>query len=222
MTLLSRTMSVLATVLALAPVAQAATGGIHSFSSSATEVQVGDTVDFSVSFSLSTSSWSGGGSNPNEPTPEEGYQQWNVNWYSWEYETLSNVSLQAGGQNIVDSPSLAAGESYANTWMFSLTFDNAGVFDISPSGGWQSTVSHGYSNENASRTCTADADGGGALSCDSWYWQYSDSDDWYSTEGSLQGPSIRITVAAVPEPGTWALMLAGVGLLARLGRRLAL
>ncbi|HRI17299.1 MAG TPA: hypothetical protein PL196_02140, partial [Burkholderiaceae bacterium] len=82
----------------LAPAAGAASGGIDSFWASATQVQVGGTVDFSVSISLGTTAWTYGGSNPNEPPPVEGYQEWNVNWYAWEFETLRNVWLQAGSE----------------------------------------------------------------------------------------------------------------------------
>ncbi len=216
----SRTASVLATLLAFTPLTQAASGGIDSFWSSASRVKVGDTVDFSVAFSLGTTSWAGGGSNPTEPLPQEGYQEWNVNWYSWEYETLTNVGLQAGGQTFSDFPSLAAGDSYANTWSFSVKFTEVGSFNFDLSGGWQSAVRSGYSNESASRNCYYnDPDVGGALSCDSWSWQYSDADDNYTSDGSLSGGSIRIDVLAVPEPGTWALMLAGAGLLALRTRR---
>ena len=217
-----RTLSVLTALLAFAPMTQAASGGIDSFWSSASKVRVGDSVDFSVALSLGTTYWQGGGSNPVEPAPQEGYQEWNVNWYSWEYETLTNVSLQAGGESFSDFPSLAAGESYANTWSFSVTFTQAGTFNFDLSGGWQSSVRSGYSNESATRNCYyADPDTGGALSCDSWSWQYSDADDSYTNDGSFSGRSISIEVvaAAVPEPGTWALMLAGAGLLAARTRR---
>ena len=215
-----RTVSVLTALLAFLPSAQAASGGIDSFWSSATKVKVGDTVDFSVALSLGTTSWAGGGSNPIEPAPQEGYQEWNVNWYSWEYETLTNVWLQAGGESFSDFPSLAAGESYGNTWSFSVTFTQAGTFNFDLSGGWQSEVQSGYSNESASRNCYYfDPDAGGNLYCDSWYWQYSDADDRYTAEGSLSGGAINIEVTAVPEPATWALMLAGAGLLASRARR---
>lgn len=134
---------------------------------------------------------------------------------------MTNVSLQAGGESFSDYPSLAAGESYANTWSFSVTFTEAGTFNYDLSGGWQADVRSGYSNESASRNCYyVDPDVGGDLYCDSWYWQYSDADDWYTTDGSLSGGSISIEVvaAAVPEPATWALMLAGAGLLASRAR----
>lgn len=213
----------IASVCALAPAAQAASGGVSSFWSSATEVKVGDTVDFEVALSLGTTSSAYGGSNPNAPPPEEGYQEWYVNWYYWEFETLSSVWLQAGSENFSDYPFLSAGESYNRTWSFSVTFDQAGSFDYALSGGWQSQIDTGYSSESAYRNCYyIDPEVGGDLYCDSWSWQYDDYTDWYTTDGSLSGPSIRIEVLAVPEPGTCALALAGLGLLgARVrGRRL--
>jgi len=217
---LARTLPALAALLAFTPIAQAASGGIDSFWASASQVKVGDTVDFSVAFSLGTTSSSGGGSNPTEPVPQEGYQEWNANWSSFERETLTNVWLQVGDRSFSDYPSLAPGNSYANTWSFSVKFTEAGSFNFDLSGGWQANVNSGYSNESASRNCHYnEPDGSGALSCDSWYWQYSDADDHYTNDGSLSGGSLRVDVLAVPEPGTWALMLAGAGLLALRTRR---
>lgn len=204
-----------------APAAEAASGGIDSFWSSATQVNIGDTVDFQVALSLGTTSSAYGGSNPNEPPPAEGYQEWYVNWYYWEHETLTNVWLQAGSEGFNDSPAMSPGESYGHTWSFSVRFDQAGTYDYALSGGWQSQIDTGYSNESASRSCYYwDPESGGDLYCDSWSWSYSDYNDWYTTDGSLSGPSIRIEVlpVAVPEPGTWALVLAGLGLLAARAR----
>lgn len=213
---------VLGMACSFAPVAQAASGGVDSFAASATKVTLGDTVDFSVAFSLTTTSWANGGSNPIEPPPQEGYQEWNVNWYSWEYETLRAVWLQTGPASFADYPVLGAGDSYASAWTFSVTFNETGTFNFDLSGGWQSDVHYGYSNESASRNCYyVDPEAGGDLYCDSWNWQYSDADDWYSTEGSLSASTLNIEVvaAAVPEPGTLALMLAGAGLLVARTRR---
>ena len=205
-----------------APAAIAASGGIDSFTASATQVTLGATVDFTVTFSLGTTSWTGGGSNPVEPPPQEGYQEWNVNWYAWEHETLRSVWLQSGPASFSDYPAVSAGDSYANSWSFSVTFTETGTFAFDLTGGWQSDVNYGYSNESASRTCyVVDPDAGGELTCDGWTWHYSDADDWYSQDGSLYAPSLSIEVVApsVPEPASWALMLAGAGLLGAVVRR---
>ena len=205
-----------------APGARAASGGIDAFWASATQVQVGDTVDFSVSVSLATAGSAYGGSNPTEPPPQEGYQEWNVNWYFWEFETLTDVWLQAGSQGFADSPSIGPGSFYGSTWNFSVTFDTPGTHTFDLSGGWRSNIDSGYSNESATRNCWyVDPDNPGELWCDSWYWQYSDAYDWYSTEGNLWGGSIAIEVLApaVPEPASAALLLAGGALLALRRRR---
>lgn len=207
---------------ALTPAARAANGGIDSFWASATQVQVGDTVDFSVALSLTTSGYSYGGSNPYEPPPAEGYQEWNVNWYYWEYETLNSVWLQAGSAGFYEAPGVGAGGSYGTTWTFSVTFDTPGTYSFDAYGGWQSDIQSGFSSESATRNCYyVDPDNPGDLWCDSWYWQYSDYTDWYSTDGSLWGGSISIEVLTpvVPEPATWASMLAGVALLGAGARR---
>lgn len=215
-------LTIVAAACAIAPAAHAASGGIDSFWASATQVKVGDTVDFEATLSLATTSSAYGGSDPNEPPPVEGYQEWNVNWYFWEHESLQNVWLQAGSEGFLDSPSMGPGESYGRTWSFSVKFDQPGSFDFTLAGGWQSRIDTGYSSESASRNCYhVDPDSGGELFCDSWSWNYSDYSDWYTTDGSLSGPTIHVDVLAVPEPGTWALALAGVGLLAartRVGR----
>jgi hypothetical protein len=117
------------------PTAQAASGGIDYFWSSATQVQVGDTVDFSVAVSLFPTYYADGGSSWPEPAPQEGYQEWNVNWYAWEFETLRSVWLQAGSEGFYDSPSLAPGESYGTTWSFAVTFDAPGTYGFDLSGG---------------------------------------------------------------------------------------
>lgn len=220
---LRRTSCTLASACALAaPAAQAASGGIDGFWASATQVHVGDTVDFSVALSLTTTGSAYGGSDPFEPPPQEGYQEWFVNWYYWEYETLRSVWLQAGDQNFADWPSVGPGASYGTTWSFAVTFDTPGIYTYDVSGAWQSDIETGASNESATRNCYyVDPDNPGELWCDSWSWQYSDYSDWYTTEGSLWGGSISIEVLAVPvpEPGTWALMLAGGAAMFGLGRR---
>ena len=206
------------------PGAHAASGGVDGFWASATQVQVGDTVDFSASVSLVTTGWSYGGSNPTEPPPQEGWQEWNVNWYAWEFETLRDVWLQAGAYGFADSPSIGPSSFYGTTWSFSATFDTPGSYTFDLYGGWRSDIESGYSNESATRSCYyVDPDNPGDLWCDSWYWQYSDASDWYSTEGSLWGGSITIEVLApaVPEPASAALLLAGGALLALRRRRAA-
>ena len=219
---LFRIATLLTTALAVAPPLQAASASIDGFSASATTVQLGGTVDFWVSFSVGTTSWSGGGSNPEEPAPSEGYQDWNVNWYSWEHETLRSVWLQAGRQSFSDYPALPAGGGYGNSWSFSVTFTQAGSYDIDLLGGWEADLNTGYSNESASRNCYyTDPGYSTGLFCDTWQWRYSDAADSYSTGGSLSAGPLRVEVTAVPEPGTWALCLAGVGLLGWRARRRA-
>lgn len=214
MTPLSRIVTLLATTLVFASPLQAAGGGIDSFGASASTVNVGDTVDFWVQFSVSTSSWTSGGSSPDAPAPAEGYQEWNVNWYSWEHETLRSVWLQAGDQGFNDAPASSPGSGYSSGWSFSITFAQAGSYDIGLTGGWEAELSTGYSNESASRNCYyTDPDYSTDLACDAWYWQYGDYNDTYSISGSLSAGPLNVQVLAVPEPATWALWLAGAGLL---------
>lgn len=219
---LLRITTLLTTALAIAPSLQAASANIDSFSASATTVPVGSTVDFWVQFSVATNASSGGGSNPFEPAPSEGYQEWNANWYSWQQETLHSVWLQAGGQGFNDYPALPAGGGYGNSWAFSLTFTQAGLHSIDVSGGWEVEVNSGFSNESASRNCYyTDPDDRTDLSCDGWSWHYSDADDRYTLGGSWSAGPLLIEVTAVPEPSRWALWLAGAGLLGWRARRRA-
>lgn len=222
MTPTTRMAMVLATAAAIAPPLQAASFSIDSFGASATSVKVGDTVDFWVQFSANMTSNAYGGSNPYEPEPAEGYQEWYVNWYYWEHETFGSVSLQAGGQGFYEAPSLGPGGSYSNTWSFSLTFNDPGQHNIDLSGSWEATINMGSSNESAYRSCWySDPDNSSGLTCDWWTWQYSDYDDYYTTGDSLWAGPLTIEVMAqpVPEPGTLALWLAGIGLLAAAARR---
>ncbi|MBL8353215.1 MAG: PEP-CTERM sorting domain-containing protein [Burkholderiaceae bacterium] len=216
----TRMATILTTAAAVAPPLQAASFSIDSFGASATSVKVGDTVDFWVQFSASTTSNTYGGSNPYEPEPAEGYQEWHVNWYYWEHETFSSVSLQAGGQGFYDAPGLAPGSGYGNTWSFSVTFNDPGQHSIDLSGSWEAMINSGASNESAYRNCWyADPDTSSDLTCDWWTWSYHDYDDYYTTGDSITAGPLTINVSAVPEPGTFALWLAGIGLVAAGARR---
>ncbi len=210
-----------AAVLALAcaaatPVAQAASGSIDSFSASALTVQAGATVDFLVSYSVATSTWLNGGSDPYEPAPQEGYQEWTLNWYSYDRERLASVGLQAGGENFAEFPSAPEGASHGGSWGFSLTFPAAGQFSVGVGGGWEVEASTGYGAENASRNCyRADPEYDASLSCDWWTYSYPQADNYETRSGSFVPAALSIQVlAAVPEPQTWALWLAGAGALA--------
>lgn len=196
---------------ALSPCAWSASGQIDSFGASQTTVQAGSTVDFFVSFSVNTSSRIDGGNDAVEPAPVEGDQQWVMNWYWNEAESVSAVFLQAGGQNFADYPSSAPGSGYANGWSFSLLFPTEGSFDIVVGGGWSAVNAVSYGSEIASRTCTGD--GAGGLSCSSWVYSYPQYDSTGSADGSFEGRSITINVTAVPEPMAAALWLAGLGCL---------
>ena len=209
-----RLAALVAAASAIATPLHAASGGIDSFSASATTVTVGDTVDFFVQFSISTNNYYGGGSNPFEPAPTEGYQDWYVNWASWERESLNTVWLQASGAGFYEAPGLPAGSGYSNGWMFSVTFTEAGSHSMGVTGGWDGLINTGYSRESASRNCyVIDPDTSTDLVCDSWRWSYSDYDATYGIGGDLSAGSLNIEVMAVPEPATWALWLAGAGLL---------
>lgn len=203
--------------LIASPCAWSASGQIDSFGASQTTVQAGSTVDFFVSFSVNTSSRNDGGNDPVEPPPVEGYQEWMMNWYWYEAETVTAVYLQAAGQNFNDYPSAAPGSGYSNGWTFSLLFPTAGTFEIAVGGGWSATNSTSSGSEIASRTCMSDE--GGGLSCSSWQYSYPQHEDFSSTDGSFDGKSITINVTAVPEPMTAALWLAGLGCLLTASRR---
>jgi hypothetical protein len=208
-------------VAAVVPLhAQAASGSLDSFSASATEVVAGSWVDFSVGYSVQAGQWSYGGSNPTEPEPQEGYQEWNVNWYYVESETVNSVSLQIGSESTTDFPAAPAGSSYAGSWTVSIYFDTPGQYSVSAGGSWAADVSNYYSNESAYRNCYyTDPDYSGPLQCDAWTWTYSDGGDWYSTGDGFAPLSLNINVSAVPEPGALALWLAGAALLAARARQ---
>lgn len=206
--------------LATALPAVAASGQIDSFGASATRVPVGTTVDFSIGYSLSMSQYSNGGSDPHEPAPVEGYQYWNVNWYTSETETLDQVRIDAGGQSFVEFPAAVPGGSHAGSWTFSMLFDTPGSYTITAAGGWTNWVDFYTSNESAWRECWNNDPGGtDELACSWWTWEYSDWSDHYTTDGNLGSQSLTIAVLAVPEPHGALLGLAGltaiIGLRAR-------
>lgn len=190
----------------------AASGSILGFTSNATRVTVGQLVDFEVIYAVDTVSWSGGGSNPVPPPPQDGDQDWQVNWGSWHHETLTRVSLLAGTQSFVDHPSLPAGSSVVGRWNFSLAFDRPGTHQVDLSGSWDVEVSSGYSGESATRYCYfLDPDQSPDLWCSWWTWQYDDYDDLYDDGGTFGPAGITIdVVAGVPEPATLAMALGGV------------
>jgi hypothetical protein len=211
---MSRAAAATALALFTLPAAQAAGGQLDSFSASALQVRVGETVQFTVAYSGSGSIDQNGGSDLNEPLPVEGWQPWVLNWYDFHYQTVLSVDLRAGGQSFVDAPSLRAGDGHSGSWMFSMQFDQAGSFEVSVQG--ELTMLHEISQgaELAARSCwNNDVDGGLDLQCDAWVYEYPQYDDWY-TEGLQLGPlSLKVQVQAVPEPQAWALWLLGAGLL---------
>lgn len=203
-----------AVLAASAFTAQASNGQINSFSASATNVAAGTLVDFTVDFGVITYGWTSGGSNPIEPAPQEGFQEWHVNWYSYENETLSQVWLDAGGNTFTDYPIVLANSSHTGSWTFSILFDTPGSFDITLNGGWATSFESYHSNESATRDCYyVDPDSGGELSCSSWNWVYDDGGDTYTYDQSFSPMTVTVNVAAVPEPESLAMLLAGAGVL---------
>jgi MYXO-CTERM domain-containing protein len=203
-----------AAVVALAHAlpAAAAGGQIDYFGASASTVTVGSVVDFSVGYSVSTNAWQNGGSNPVEPAPQEGYQTWDINWYSTESETLSAVWLNAGGNYFSEYPSPGPGGGHSGSWTFSMQFDTPGVYQVSASGGWDHWVEFYTSNESAWRDCWNNDPGGtDELVCSWWTYEYNDWGDYYSSGGSFADQMLTIEVLAVPEPHAGLLGLAGLG-----------
>lgn len=191
--------------------AYAAWGQFDSFAAGATRVTAGSSVDFYASYSITTDAWQYGGSDPIEPTPAEGYQEWMVNWYHTYSETLESVWMEAGGQTFSETPTASPGSSHSGSWNFALTFDNPGIYTITLSGQWGSRSDEYYSSESASRTCWYDdPDQQTGLNCDGWNWQYQDYDNWWTDSGNLDGRTLTIEVLPVPEPQAVALMLAGL------------
>lgn len=206
----------LAAAWALSAPGMASTGQLDTFWASKVNIVAGETVDFTASFSISTDSYSNGGSNPTEPAPVEGYQVWEVNWYQTWSEAVSDVQLQAAGASF---GGVAAG---SGSWSFSSTFADPGTYVVQLTGGWTTRTDYYISAETASRNCyNADPEGGGTLQCDSWQWSYYDNTD-SSDSGSQFSPlSLTIEVASpVPEPATTAALIFGlVALALRASRR---
>ena len=190
--------------------AVSATGQLDTFSASSVSIVAGETVDFTASFSISTDSYSTGGSNTTEPAPVEGYQVWEVNWYQSWSETVSDVQLQAAGSSF---GGIAAN---SGSWTFSSTFADPGTYVVQLTGGWTTRTDHYISTETASRNCyNSDPEGGGTLQCDSWQWSYYDNTDSSDYGGQFSPLSLTIEVAAqVPEPATTAMLAMGLAALA--------
>jgi hypothetical protein len=217
---LTRTAFILAALAAIVAFtfslpAQAAGGKLDSFSASDTEVPAGSWVDFRLTYSVFASAWSDGGSNTAEPEPQEGYQEWNVNWYHAETEAATSASLQIDSLSTTDFLSVPPGSSTAGSWTVSLYFADAGQYSVSAGGNWAGETETYFSHESAYRHCQAsDPEGGGALLCDGWTWTHFDGSDRYSIGDAFAPLSLTITVSAVPEPGPLSLWAAGIGLLA--------
>jgi hypothetical protein len=205
----------LAAALFIAEPAVSATGQLDTFSASSLSIVAGETVDFTASFSISTDSYSNGGSNTTEPAPVEGYQVWEVNWYQAWSESVSDVQLQAAGASF---GGIAAN---SGSWNFSSTFSEPGTYVVQLTGGWTTRTDQYISTETASRNCyNLDPDGGGTLQCDSWQWSYYDNTDSWDSGSQFNPLSLTIEVAApVPEPATMAMLIFGLAALAFLAPR---
>jgi hypothetical protein len=194
--------------------AWAAYGQIDTFSASALQVYAGATVDFTVGFTVITSGYTNGGSNPFEPEPMEGYQTWDINWYSTESETLTDIWLVTAGNYYSEVPPAAPNSSYSGSANFSTSFATPGTYTISATGGWNHNVDFYTSNESASRECyNIDPGGTDELQCTSWQYSYYDYGDFYTSGGNFADQTLTIEVLAVPEPATavlWVLGLLGV------------
>jgi len=202
--------------------AHAASGFISGFSASASQVSVGSWVDFSVEFSLSADAvYLTGGSDPYEPAPQDGYQEWVANWYSRSWDVVNGVSLQAGGQSFNDYPYVAPGSGHTGSWAFSQYFGQAGTHTIDLTGDWVGDAYSEYGAEVATRNCYySDPENSTDLLCDHWSWSYPGGvPDNYTITGQFAAQQISIEVLAVPEPATLVLWLAGAGLLATRLRR---
>lgn len=204
----------LALTLFAAPPSHAVQAVIDNFSASATQVTVGQMVDFSVSYTILTEQYNYGGSDYNEPAPAEGYQEWYVNWYNYYSESVTEISLQSMGQFFSDYPAAMPGSAVSGGWNFSVLFPHAGRFEVALNGAWMANIAISQGSEVASRGCWLnDPDDSNSVQCDWWNWSYPQYDDYYSEGGTFDAPSLSIEVTPVPEPQTVALWIAGLGLL---------
>lgn len=208
----------LAPALFLPGTASAAEGVIGSFSASAQQVLAGSTVSFEVGWGLLTSDRSDGGNDYIEPPPQDGSQQWVVNWYHREVATPLSITLQAGGQSFTDW----GGSS--GSWRLAMVFPDAGRFDITATGNWSVQRRIDSGSEVASRDCQRwgdPANGGSELSCSNWTYSYPQTLDVGNVGGATNALTLQIEVLAVPEPAAPALWLAGLGAVAWRLRRAA-
>lgn len=130
------------------------------------------------------------------------------------------MSITLGGQTQTEYPAAPAGSAHSGTLGFSMVFGAEGTYQVDASGTWTSWTESYQSLGEATRTCWYnDVDLRDQLTCDSWQYTNNDLSDSYSSDGWLGGPSITITVTAVPEPGTLALWAAGLAALGARGAR---
>lgn len=191
--------------------AWSAYGQIDSFGASATAIQAGATVDFTISYTVITSGYQYGGSNLLPPDPAEGYQTWDLNWYTTESEMLSSVWLNAAGAFWSESPAASPNSAYSGTATLSTLFALPGTYVIAAGGGWEHSVVFYTSNESANRDCmNVDPEGTNELQCSSWTYSYNDWGDNYTSGGSFAEQAITITVSAVPEPAALTLWTTGL------------
>ena len=214
-------MTTAALALAAAGAPALAQGQLEWFQADRTQVQVGDQVNLGAGWRIDGSFSHGGGSDPQEPAPAEGWQEWVANWSWTESVSPLTVDLQLAGNWSGETFAGTGGMGVSGTVGGSVAFDQPGWYTLEVSGSWQVRSLSTYQNEVASRSCwnTGDPDGGAQLSCDSWRWSYPVSAFSSDSGGSLGSLGLQIEVLAVPEPATAALWCGGLWALAGIAAR---
>jgi len=153
------------------------------------------------------------------PRPDAGGQSLAVPFTLAEASLIDVILTSINGTGNFNLGIVAGAGLPTGSYVYSATLSNPSA-NVSLNGlGWALGAGDYWLVSKGEAGASATWRGGNQPGAASWAFTFADVDSSWTFTGSDDAPGARITVSAIPEPGTWALMLGGLAMCGAAARR---
>lgn len=206
-----RHMRSLAAMALTAATAQASTIDLQLQATTPTQITVGGSVDFQLSFRQYQESWSFDNNGP-EPTADIGIQSWQFYFFDTATEHLVALALEVGAaggplERQLLAPNAPPGADHATTWDLRLSFSQPGLFQVLG----LATATQEKMVRSGATVGTRECVGfDNSVQCTGWTFvdQLQENPSTDTSRATSLPVAVQVLAQPVPEPPTgWLLLL---------------